>query len=426
MSVPYPSSILNVEPATATKFTLFRRKHHADELANGSMATSRAILHESFPWSSRTGCEGQLNLKFPLGWQSPLCPVQRWYKAQQARSVGQKLSTSFNTIEHHRSLDGPFFHEFLLIPAFDGTGYRVERTGVGSDADALSSKGCEARDLIEWSPAHKFHQREQSQLIARFKFDSELDILNVLAGCYAIYQERQTRDYTLQRYNCYFFCCTLLAVLVRRVADWENIITKDVWPSVLNAALERLLSLSEHPFSDEARKHLLLRLFSGLSPRSQQSMQSLVDALQNTLGSKATIRDKFKRALAHMIWASDYHLSVDQHLGSYVKAAALEACTHDDVCDQVLNVKVRNPIDDARVISSRGFNRLYAPGAIAATSTHSAFIFQEVLPALEREHQISRGTRLLYSMGGIALGLAYASRASNFTSTEKGQDCLIL
>ncbi|KAF8596219.1 hypothetical protein BDV93DRAFT_77280 [Ceratobasidium sp. AG-I] len=429
MSDSCPPAISDIDSAGARNFTLFRRKPRGHELVNGSMAVSRAVLHGSFSWSSRTGPEGRLILKFPLGWQHSLCPVQSWYKTQQARLLGQRPSTTFDTIEHHRSLEGPFFHEFLLIPVSDGSGYRVERTGVGSDADAISPTGCEANDLIEWFPAHKFQpliHSGQSHLISRFTLDSELDILNVLAGCYSIFQEKQTRGYTLQRYNCYFFCCTILAVLVRRVADWEHIITETLWPSVLNATLERLLRLSEHPASDETRRHVLLRLFHGLHPANQQPTRSLVDALQKVLGSEDGVRDHFNSALASMIWGSDHHLSMSQYLASYVNAAILEACAKDAVCDQVLNVKERNPVDDALVISSKGFNSLYAPGDIAATAAHSAHIFQDVLPALEREHGVSRGARLIYSIGGVIMGLAHAFQPSNFTHTEKGKDCLVL
>ncbi|KAG9086899.1 hypothetical protein FRC06_002825 [Ceratobasidium sp. 370] len=192
--------------------------------------SSSALLKSVSAWSSRTERGGVFFVQFHSGWRSPSCLVEEWYQAQLTNAEQHQSTTRFTTIQHYRTLEAPFFHEFLLIPLTDGSCYRVERTGVGSDVDAISLSGCTACDMIEWFPQHKhqeFTRGTPSELVYEVNFPTGFDILDVLEICYAIQQHQRAKKYTLQRYNCYFFCCTILSILAREIADVLGILSSD-------------------------------------------------------------------------------------------------------------------------------------------------------------------------------------------------------
>ncbi|KAG8704396.1 hypothetical protein FRC08_002253 [Ceratobasidium sp. 394] len=260
-------------------------------------------------------------MKFVDTWRSESCPVEQWYQAQLKRpqeqkspnntenqpesSQEQKPPTHFTTIEHRSTLNAPFFHEFLIIPLFDGSFYRVERIGVGLDVGAVRLLGCEAQDLIEWFPAEQyavFTHNKYSKLIAEVQFPHEFDILDVLAVCYSIQKHIWTSAYTLQCYNCYFFCCTILSILARRTADWESIIPASRWGDLLDQAFQDMAQLASNPPKPEAGKYLALRVCSLLDPDSSEPAQFLLDRLR-TLVLEHEI---FRRPLSEALWWSNY------------------------------------------------------------------------------------------------------------------------
>ncbi|KAG8692318.1 hypothetical protein FRC08_009859, partial [Ceratobasidium sp. 394] len=196
-----------------------------------------------------------------------------WYD-QQCKS-----STRFRSIEHRRNVDGPFFHEFLLLKLMDGAICRVERMGEGSRTDAIRLTGCTAHDLIQWfieSDYDKFSEKCPSMLIAKVDLCQDFDILDVLAICYSIQNTKACRAYTLQRYNCYFLCLTVIAMLTRRVASWETMVTSDDWNSCISSSLDQLSNLS----LDDSKKHSIMRLCALLEPDNPQPARFILDALR--------------------------------------------------------------------------------------------------------------------------------------------------
>jgi hypothetical protein len=160
------------------------------ELVISSLAPSINLLQQASSWSSRTGSrEGVCTMEFKLGWWSGQCLVYQWYEDQQRRSHDQGSSTHFTSIQHCQTLDYPFFHEFLLLPLSDGSAYRVERTGVGSNAEAIGRSGCPARDMIQWlSPKQNYNTfiaSETWKLVADIDLPREFEVRNVLTICYS-------------------------------------------------------------------------------------------------------------------------------------------------------------------------------------------------------------------------------------------------
>ncbi|KAG8796012.1 hypothetical protein FRC12_006341 [Ceratobasidium sp. 428] len=277
-------------------------------------------------------------MRFHSEWRHPECPVVRWY-SQQCRS-----STKFQSIEHRRSLYGPFYHEFLLLKLTDGAVCRVERTGESSRADAIRYIGCTAYDLIQWFSKADYHlcPIESSELIAEVHLGREFDILDVLAVCYSIRNTKACRAYTLQRYNCYFLCLTVLAVLTRRVASWETKIKADEWDSGLASMCQQWENLSPH------RRHELaiLRICAYLEPDNPRRAQFIFDLLQTHLGSQAESFFQCNEAMRQTLWRTDWESGLQATL-----AASLEASPGllEDMgyCNQQLKRAAETRFEDA-------------------------------------------------------------------------------
>ncbi|KAG9123936.1 hypothetical protein FRC07_013434 [Ceratobasidium sp. 392] len=284
---------------------LYKRWTPANRLATASLVSSRELLNRANKWSSSSTREGLLVMRFRQGWRHDSCIVERWYQAQVERSQQHRSATHFTVVQHRSTLNAPFFHEFLLIPLADGSFYRLERTGVGSGVDALRTAGCKSCDLIEWFPTNKYEtfvRDKPSRLVAEVRFPAEFDILDVLAVCYSIQNNERASRYTLQCFNCYFFCCAVLSILARRVAGWENKITLDRGNELVVEALRDMTVLSSNPLKSEAKKYFALRVCSLLDPDSPQPAEPMI----YLLGKKIAKHDVIGEILKHSLWWSNY------------------------------------------------------------------------------------------------------------------------
>ncbi|KAG9123606.1 hypothetical protein FRC07_014571, partial [Ceratobasidium sp. 392] len=284
-----------------------REKKERSQYIGSSLTSSRAILDNISSWSNSNDRARPLVMKFHKEWRHDDCSVMRWYQQQTSSS------TRFRSIEHRRSTEGPFFHEYLMPKLTDGAVCRVERMGDGSRTDAVRYIGCTANDLVQWlSPGDfaAFKAAGTFEIIAEVDLALEYDILDVLAVCYAIQSTKACRVYTLQRYNCYFLCLTVLTVLTRRVASWETIITSSDWDSSLTSSL---VSLSNLP-PEELQKHLILRIYALLNPGSSECSRSVIDALRVPLSSQAGAVASLNRSLSGTLWKSSWELAA--HDGS--------------------------------------------------------------------------------------------------------------
>ncbi|CAE6393809.1 unnamed protein product [Rhizoctonia solani] len=202
-------------------------------------------LSKYFPSSSSRNISAPLGMKFHDVWLDPDCPVWQWYQLQsQAHS-----STKFTSIQHCRNTRGPLFHEYLLIQLDNGDVCRIERMGEGSRNDAVKPVGCLAQDIVQWLPASDYWDTPESQepheIICQVSFPCSFDVVDVLAICYSIQRHETCSRYTLQRYNCYFLCLNILAVLVRRVGKWEEVLATDIaWSTIVDQSIS---SLQEKP-----------------------------------------------------------------------------------------------------------------------------------------------------------------------------------
>ncbi|KAG9094759.1 hypothetical protein FS749_011892 [Ceratobasidium sp. UAMH 11750] len=293
-----------------------RRRRAYKDLRITSLVSPHSLGSFS-TWSSQTSRrEGTHVMKFARDWRGSNCPVEKWYQTQLKRSQESESTTRFSAIQHRRTLDYPFFHEFLVIPLADGSYYRVERTGVGSNTDAITRSGCPARDLIEWFP--KVQRKpdvpdkpdvpnKPSALIVEVGFPSEFDILDVLAVCCPIQKQPRARRYTLQCYNCYFFCCAVLSVLARRSVDLESMVSSLGFYKLRVQLYDSMNTLSNSP---EAKKYSVLRVCQTLKPQDPLAAKPVTSGLVNAL-----IRigeESFQAIVGEVFWLRGCHIYVAQ------------------------------------------------------------------------------------------------------------------
>ncbi|KAG9105346.1 hypothetical protein FRC07_009361, partial [Ceratobasidium sp. 392] len=334
-------------PLTAAQSTTFpdppldrRRLRLRRKFTDAFFASSQDLLRIGSAWSARrSGREGLLLMQFDLGrWRDESCKTEQWYQTQLERSREKGSTTQFKTIQHRRTLDAPFYHEFLLIPLADGPVFRVERTGQGFTADAVSRIGCAACDLIEWFPAEKYetfiHDRP-SELVSQVQFSSELDILEVLAVCYSIQLNQRACRYTLQGFNCYFFCCTILSVLARRVADWDKYISLDGSPTLLEAVLDRISICASSGPESKAKRYGMLRICSIVDPNNQSPAQVLLDALRHVYDTTSDFFGCSRNTFMHSLWWPEVVTKFQAPLSIWIELAVKDIYEKRDSLDPV-------------------------------------------------------------------------------------------
>lgn len=273
-------------------------------------------------------------MKFHEEWQHPNCPVMKWYKIHTQ-------STTFTSIQHRKDLQAPFFHEFLLIQLTDGSICRIERMGDGSRADAVRWIGCTSHDIIQWFAPGAYAScdlsRQPSELIVEVDCGRRFDLLDVLAICYSVQQHRRTLSYTLQRFNCYFLCSTILAVLSRRVAEWERLISPANWNGMVDSVLDDMQRIN----SEDTTQYLAVGICSLLDPDSPNPSAFLMDSLRVRLDGDA--HANLNQKVASTLWQKDLKGAVESGLSTQMQLAteaALASDTHSSIMLSALLSKV--------------------------------------------------------------------------------------
>ncbi|QRV86821.1 hypothetical protein RhiJN_14839 [Ceratobasidium sp. AG-Ba] len=245
-------------------------------------------------------------MKFHEEWRHDDCSVMKWYRDLYGKD------TKFRSVEHWENLEGPFFHQFLLLRLADGAACRVERIGEGSRADAIRYIGCKSHDIIQWRPGFELSKLTHgARRIAELDMGQYFDLIDVLSICFAIQKTKPCDAYTLQRYNCYFLCLTILAILTRRVASWETQITREKWELSMSATLDKFANLS----FEEANRHTILKLCCMLGAEGQQPWIPIIDALRKGFTANSECFSKYKKSISSTLWAACWEESLTAGLG---------------------------------------------------------------------------------------------------------------
>ncbi|CAE6531705.1 unnamed protein product [Rhizoctonia solani] len=302
-----------------------------DTLLNGSLAASALGSERISRWfGSSEPRKRPCSMQFHKIWQDPECEVMKWYQLQT------QSSTQLASIQHWRNLDEPFFHEYLMIQLVDGSMCRLERLGDGSRPEAVLQAGCEAHDIIQWFTAEDrmliSSSRPPAELITeiRFQVSDRPDLLDVLAICYSIQHIRPTSVYTLQRFNCYFLCITVLAVFSRYLCIRQTPVTSETHSRIVNAMMDKLRTMGH----GNASEYLAFGFCSLLSPEQQNPKHFIYDSLQGIL--EAWSRDVLGSVLAGAVWESSQMSSMKKSLPNYVRRAVDIALAGENMSATVL------------------------------------------------------------------------------------------
>ena len=163
----------------------------------------------------------------------------KWPKViDWCKKRGDKGSTAIKKMQLRKNHQHPYYHEYIVIFTKGGHTYRIDRR---PDADApfdtIMRVGCTAYDTIE--EIHPTSLRELDgtfDCVAELRWQGErtIDLLFVLSICFRIHNDKWTKRYTLQHYNCYFLSWTIIIIIMRNTMAWgTEALEHGVWPKEL-------------------------------------------------------------------------------------------------------------------------------------------------------------------------------------------------
>ncbi|QRV77235.1 hypothetical protein RhiJN_05250 [Ceratobasidium sp. AG-Ba] len=270
--------------------------HQHSELSR-SIPGYRSLSDRVISFSGSYLLELPFEMKFHQTWNHEECKVIQWYRAQSG------YGTNVRAVEHRKSTQNSLHHEFLLLK-LDGGTYLVERTGSGSQTDAMRHKGCISRDQIRRLSDSDYKAiQKTSERISEIEFIRQFDLIDVLAICYSIQRTKACSVYTLQRYNCYYFCLTIIAVLSRRVAEWETRMDAIGWDKSIDSTLHAIKELS----FDVAHEHSLLKVCQLLVPSASHYGIQVAEIIRPSLKARPDYLENYSTAISKTLWFCSDH-----------------------------------------------------------------------------------------------------------------------
>ncbi|CAE6418301.1 unnamed protein product, partial [Rhizoctonia solani] len=167
--------------------------------------------------------EAPINISFEDNkWQAG-DPMYDWYTRRTSEN-----RVFIETIQLRKEVQAPFFHEFIVFGLRGGGFYRIDRRQQPTEElpiDAIYTYGVKAHDTIEEVPDLNsiMYARSQCLIEINFKPDVNVHVGLILRICRAIQKHERAKDYTLQRYNCYFFAQTLIMCTACGASDWAGL-----------------------------------------------------------------------------------------------------------------------------------------------------------------------------------------------------------
>ncbi|KAH7333779.1 hypothetical protein B0J17DRAFT_721665 [Rhizoctonia solani] len=317
-----------------------RRAAERESFISSSLISS-TDLSKRLLSSSSNDRSRPLAMKFHKYWRHPDCPVNQWYDTQT------QSSTKFTSIQHWRNKQGPFFREYLLILLDDGAICRVERMGEGTHRAATTRIGCTAHDIIQWFGPSMYESdplfQEPAEMIGQIEFPHTFDLIDVLAICWSIQQTPRCSIYTLQRYNCYFLCLTILTVLARRVDEWEGVIDDETtWSAVANDVIDYL----QRTPCEDVDEYVGIGVCDIVSPNHPNPRAFVLDSLRTDLTANGLM--EWKACVSGTLWIKDLEAEIKKGFASCAEDVADTALGSSDTsAAELKGILEFNPEDEA-------------------------------------------------------------------------------
>lgn len=288
-------------------------------LSIGSLLIPNALSNSSSPHHG-----DPLLIEFPHKWDTGRGPAFDWYRSQRLHH--------FQTLQYRKERQEPFCHEFVVL-MLEGWFCRLERMGdPTARIEAITENGTKAHDVIKLHPLTELAGLdESSDTVMEIRFAGQVDLIHVLAICYAIKQNERSKQYTLQRYNCYFFSWTVILLLARRTAKWEVIPGELSWGLMMPNMLSALAPI----MSSQKPGELGFRITRLLVPRGQVPANIFVEKLRPTMTS-GTVRDHFAITLCNELWSSRLSIALKNLVGTILMSTAKQSARHRHVGQAIL------------------------------------------------------------------------------------------
>ncbi|KAG8750477.1 hypothetical protein FRC12_012867 [Ceratobasidium sp. 428] len=286
-----------------------------------SSIVSNAMINSSY--GPRHG--SPLLISYQHEWSTRQGPVFDWYHQQKFRT--------FQTIQYRKERQEPFCHEFIILKLMGGWFCRIERMGdPQARVETLTRSGTTAHDIIQLHPPESFQNLDNdSDVVMETTLPKQVDLLHVLAISYAIKQDDQAKQYTLQRYNCYFFSWTIILVLARRTAGWELIPRYYPWDLMIPELCRALTELS----STHSSRELAFRLTRLLTPNGQVPPDIFIEELRPLI-TQDEAREAFNQYLRVELWSSGLNRALERAFEPLVYMAARQSARHRHVGQAIL------------------------------------------------------------------------------------------
>ncbi|KAG8711100.1 hypothetical protein FRC08_016308 [Ceratobasidium sp. 394] len=155
------------------------------------------------------------SIHFPTGrWYSG--PMFEWYN-------GPSTLRNIDKLQIRKEDSRPVPHRFIIayMVSEDRTRtsiYRFDRRPSVSasavvGATLLNNDSGLAKDeyIVDVEPS----SFQSAQCEVEICFQGRVDLISIITACYAIAQDKQARNYSLQKYNCFFFSWTILMLVSR-------------------------------------------------------------------------------------------------------------------------------------------------------------------------------------------------------------------
>lgn len=275
--------------------------------------------------SSRSRDCSPIPIQFPTGrWDSG--PMFEWYHQADTLRRINKLQIRIDT-------SGAIPHRFIIAYASDETEdrksiYRFDRR---PDSKAVFVINAALRDADsgiakdECTPGVDPSTFETTQCEVELTFGRHADLMEIIKACHGMSQDEQAKNYTLRRYNCFFFSWTILLLVARRHLPFEKP-TPDIVLRHFESHISRLTDYAV----EEVVKLLLELVIDTIATFRQRDNSALVagmSTMERALwGLPTRVIQSFWRKSFQIHLHLGFRDHLKKHIGAVLRTRAAVLC----------------------------------------------------------------------------------------------------
>ncbi|KAF9520791.1 hypothetical protein BS47DRAFT_1378618 [Hydnum rufescens UP504] len=189
------------------------------------MSFAAANLFSTAVAKSRDRSTSPFRIRFGEDWRNN--GIMDWHNSPDRRPTKIKM------FQLRRERSRPLNHQYVVLFLSDDCILRLDRRGdEAKPMDALTSEGIESFDTIA-NVKSLAELDKTSDTLAEFHCQkSDIHLLNIIKICVGIHRDDKAKNYTLWRFNCYFFAWTVLVATARHVVQWDMLPSDSPWETL--------------------------------------------------------------------------------------------------------------------------------------------------------------------------------------------------